>query len=65
LLGILVSRARKPQGFLELGRWRGYVPSWLGGKDSVFREFQEVSNNRKERDKLLLQKVFYQYTILF
>jgi hypothetical protein len=61
LLGVLGSGARKPQGFLELGSQRGSVPSWLGGKDSVFRQFQAVSNNRKERDKLLLQEVFYQY----
>jgi hypothetical protein len=69
LLGILGSGARKPQGFLELGSWRGSVPSWLGGKDSVFRQFQAVfrqlakavSNNKKEKDKLLLQEVFYQY----
>jgi hypothetical protein len=37
--GFWARRARKPQGFLELGSRRGSIPSRLGGKDSVFRQF--------------------------
>jgi hypothetical protein len=58
LLGILGSGARKPQGFLELGSRRGSVPSWLGGKDSVFRQFQAVCNNRKERTNFFFKRYF-------
>jgi hypothetical protein len=32
VVGTLGSRARK-SNFLELGSWRGYVPSWLGGNN--------------------------------
>jgi hypothetical protein len=45
-------------GDLELERLCSYL---AGGKDLVFKKFQVVCNNRKERDKILLQEVFYHY----
>jgi hypothetical protein len=48
LLGVLGSGARNPYGILELGSQRGFVPSWLGGKDSVFRQFSS-SLQQQER----------------
>jgi hypothetical protein len=41
--GILGLGARKSD-FLELGSQRGSVPSWLGGKHSVFRQFQALGS---------------------
>jgi hypothetical protein len=59
--GILGSGARK-YDFLELGSQRGSVPSWMGGKDSVFRQSRKFKQTKKTtivKDKLLLQEVFF------
>jgi hypothetical protein len=41
---------------------RGSVPSWLGGKDSVFRQFQAVfrqlATTRKKRTKFVFKRYF-------
>jgi hypothetical protein len=63
LLGILVSEGQETAR-VELGSRRGFVPSWMGGKYLVFRQFQVVCDNGKERDKLLLQEVFLLVLIL-
>jgi hypothetical protein len=54
--GILGSGARE-SNFLELGRWRGSVPSWMGGNS--FRHV--VLGKQLQQDNLLLQDVFHCY----
>jgi hypothetical protein len=60
--GFWARGARKPQGFLELGSQRGSVPSWLGGKDSVFRQFQAVfrqlATTGKKRTNFFFKRYF-------
>jgi hypothetical protein len=63
--GFWARGARKPQGFLELGIRRGFVPSWLGGKDlvfrkfqAVFRQFQVVATTRKKGTNFFFKRYF-------